>query len=124
MSDRAETETYSYLGPSGTFTWAALNQVPDAAGKVWRSVNNVGEALDEFPPAIQESAETSGCHRKQDIVHRCPVVVRDLTDHPEVAADEDEGAVRTDQFVEAGSGPRFCGKDLPHRGPPVADPAH
>jgi prephenate dehydratase len=47
MSPSAETETYSYLGPSGTFTWAALNQVPDAAGKVWRSVNNVGEALDD-----------------------------------------------------------------------------
>ncbi len=40
-------ETYSYLGPSGTFTWAALTQVPDAAGKAWRSVNNVGEALDD-----------------------------------------------------------------------------
>jgi prephenate dehydratase len=40
-------ETYSYLGPAGTFTWAALNQVPDAAGKTWRSVNNVGEALDD-----------------------------------------------------------------------------
>ncbi len=47
MPDSAETETYSYLGPSGTFTWAALTQVPDAAGKVWRSVNNVGEALDD-----------------------------------------------------------------------------
>jgi prephenate dehydratase len=40
-------ETYSYLGPTGTFTWAALMQVPDAAGKTWRSVNNVGEALDD-----------------------------------------------------------------------------
>lgn len=45
MSESAET--YSYLGPAGTFTWAALGQVPDAAGKVWRSVNNVGEALDD-----------------------------------------------------------------------------
>lgn len=40
-------ETYSYLGPAGTFTEAALKQVPDAEGKVWRSVNNVGEALDD-----------------------------------------------------------------------------
>jgi prephenate dehydratase len=40
-------ETYSYLGPAGTFTEAALKQVPDAAGKAWRSVNNVGEALDD-----------------------------------------------------------------------------
>jgi prephenate dehydratase len=40
-------ETYSYLGPVGTFTEAALKQVPEAAGKPWRSVNNVGEALDD-----------------------------------------------------------------------------
>lgn len=40
-------ETYSYLGPAGTFTWAALNKVPDAVGKQWRAVNNVGEALDD-----------------------------------------------------------------------------
>ena len=40
-------ETYSYLGPAGTFTWAALTQVPDAVGKTWRSVSNVGEALDD-----------------------------------------------------------------------------
>lgn len=40
-------ETYSYLGPAGTFTEAALKQVPQAAGKPWRSVNNVGEALDD-----------------------------------------------------------------------------
>lgn len=36
---------YSFLGPAGTFTEAALAQVPEAAGKPWRSVNNVGEAL-------------------------------------------------------------------------------
>jgi prephenate dehydratase len=41
------SETYSYLGPSGTFTEAALAQVPEAAGKDWHSVNNVGEALDD-----------------------------------------------------------------------------
>lgn len=39
--------TYSYLGPPGTFTEMALAQVPDAAGKPWRPVNNVGEALDD-----------------------------------------------------------------------------
>ncbi|GMA29136.1 prephenate dehydratase [Arenivirga flava] len=38
-------ESYSYLGPAGTFTEAALKQVEGAAGKPWRSVNNVGEAL-------------------------------------------------------------------------------
>lgn len=41
------SETYSYLGPSGTFTEAALAQVPEARGKEWRSVNNVGEAFDD-----------------------------------------------------------------------------
>ncbi len=38
-------ESYSYLGPAGTFTEAALKQVEGAADKPWRSVNNVGEAL-------------------------------------------------------------------------------
>jgi prephenate dehydratase len=38
-------DTYSYLGPAGTFTEAALSQVPEAQGRTWRSVNNVGEAL-------------------------------------------------------------------------------
>jgi prephenate dehydratase len=39
--------TYSYLGPAGTFTWTALDQVPDAAPERRRAVNNVGEALDD-----------------------------------------------------------------------------
>ena len=43
----APDETYSYLGPAGTFTEAALAQVVAAKGKTWRSVNNVGEALDD-----------------------------------------------------------------------------
>jgi prephenate dehydratase len=38
---------YSYLGPAGTFTEAALKQVPEAQGATWHSVNNVGEALDD-----------------------------------------------------------------------------
>ncbi len=38
-------DCYSFLGPAGTFTEAALAQVPEAAGKPWRAVNNVGEAL-------------------------------------------------------------------------------
>ncbi|TFD46370.1 prephenate dehydratase [Cryobacterium frigoriphilum] len=37
--------TYSFLGPVGTFTEAALAQVPEARGMPWRAVNNVGEAL-------------------------------------------------------------------------------
>jgi prephenate dehydratase len=48
MADpRAPLRTYSYLGPRGTFTEAALAQVPEAVGQNWRSVNNVGEALDD-----------------------------------------------------------------------------
>ena len=39
--------SYSYLGPAGTFTEAALKQVPEAVGAQWKSVNNVGEALDD-----------------------------------------------------------------------------
>ena len=37
--------TYSYLGPAGTFTEAALAQVPEARNQIWRSGRNVGEAL-------------------------------------------------------------------------------
>ncbi|MFI8593065.1 prephenate dehydratase [Microbacterium sp. NPDC078428] len=37
--------TYSYLGPAGTFTEAALAQVPEARNQRWRPVRNVGEAL-------------------------------------------------------------------------------
>jgi prephenate dehydratase len=37
---------YSYLGPAGTFTEAALEQVEAARGAEWRPVNNIGEALD------------------------------------------------------------------------------
>lgn len=44
-ADNPHPEGYSFLGPSGTFTEAALAQVPEAAGKPWRAVNNVGEAL-------------------------------------------------------------------------------
>ncbi|GAA3640410.1 prephenate dehydratase [Microbacterium awajiense] len=38
---------YSFLGPAGTFTEAALAQVPEARGQVWHPVHNVGEALDD-----------------------------------------------------------------------------
>ena len=47
MPETDPDKTYSYLGPAGTFTEAALAQVPDAAGKPWHAVNNVGEALDD-----------------------------------------------------------------------------
>ncbi len=43
--DEPTAVSYSYLGPAGTFTEAALKQVPDAVGATWHAVNNVGEAL-------------------------------------------------------------------------------
>lgn len=45
MPNAKPDDTYSFLGPAGTFTEAALAQVPEAVGKTWRAVNNVGEAL-------------------------------------------------------------------------------
>jgi prephenate dehydratase len=48
MSEQpSPTSVYSYLGPAGTFTWHALGQVPEAQGAEWRSVSNVGEALND-----------------------------------------------------------------------------
>lgn len=71
--------TYSYLGPVGTFTWAALRQVPEAAGQTWRSVNNVGEALDDVTSgrsigaviAIENSVE-GGVSATQDALANIP----------------------------------------------------
>ncbi|MGI6877197.1 prephenate dehydratase [Microbacterium sp. gxy059] len=40
-----EPRTYSYLGPAGTFTEAALAQVQEAQGQRWNPVANVGAAL-------------------------------------------------------------------------------
>jgi prephenate dehydratase len=71
--------TYSYLGPTGTFTEAALAQVPEAAGQNWRSVNNVGEALDDVTSgrsiaamiAIENSVE-GGVSATQDALASIP----------------------------------------------------
>jgi prephenate dehydratase len=73
------SETYSYLGPAGTFTEAALKQVPEAAGKPWRSVNNVGEALADVTSgrsvaaiiAIENSIE-GGVSAAQDALAKVP----------------------------------------------------
>ena len=72
-------ETYSYLGPAGTFTEAALKQVPEATGKHWRSVNNVGEALSDVTTgrstaamiAIENSIE-GGVSATQDALATVP----------------------------------------------------
>src|SRR3954468_5628773 len=70
---------YSYLGPAGTFTEAALKQVPEAAGQPWRPVNNVGEALDDVVTgrsvaamiAIENSVE-GGVSATQDALASIP----------------------------------------------------
>ena len=70
---------YSYLGPAGTFTWQALGQVPEAAGAEWRSVSNVGEALDDVVSgrsvgamiAVENSVE-GGVSATQDALATIP----------------------------------------------------
>lgn len=51
-----ECRTYSYLGPAGTFTEAALDQVAEARGQNWRAVHNVGEALDDVLEGRSDAA--------------------------------------------------------------------
>lgn len=51
-----ERRTYSYLGPAGTFTEAALEQVAEARGQNWRAVHNVGEALDDVLSGVSDAA--------------------------------------------------------------------
>ncbi|MDR6689146.1 prephenate dehydratase [Microbacterium sp. 1154] len=48
--------TYSYLGPAGTFTEAALAQVPEARDQIWRPVRNVGEALADVVEGRSDAA--------------------------------------------------------------------
>jgi prephenate dehydratase len=79
MPEPTSAATYSYLGPAGTFTWAALRQVPEAEGQTWRSVNNVGEALDDVVTgrsagaviAIENSVE-GGVSATQDALANIP----------------------------------------------------
>lgn len=79
MPELTAQQTYSYLGPAGTFTEAALKQVPEAVGAVWRSVNNVGEALDDVVSgrsvaamiAIENSVE-GGVSATQDALATIP----------------------------------------------------
>jgi prephenate dehydratase len=71
--------TYSYLGPAGTFTEAALKQVPQAVGQTWKPVNNVGEAFDDVISgrsvaamiAIENSVE-GGVSATQDALANIP----------------------------------------------------
>ena len=52
----ARLRRYSYLGPAGTFTEAALKQVPEAAGMDWAPVANIGEALDDVTSGVSDAA--------------------------------------------------------------------
>ena len=59
MTDAAPAparRTYSYLGPAGTFTEAALAQVPEARGHTWSAVRNVGEALADVVEGRSDAA--------------------------------------------------------------------
>ncbi|MPS76031.1 MAG: prephenate dehydratase [Microbacterium sp.] len=56
MNAVTDRRTYSYLGPAGTFTEAALDQVAEARGQVWRPVHNVGEALDDVLEGRSDAA--------------------------------------------------------------------
>ncbi|MFV0319301.1 MAG: prephenate dehydratase [Microbacterium sp.] len=47
---------YSFLGPAGTFTEAALAQVPEARGQEWHPVHNVGEALADVVEGRSDAA--------------------------------------------------------------------
>jgi len=47
---------YSYLGPAGTFTEAALAQVPEARDQIWRPVRNVAEALADVVDGRSDAA--------------------------------------------------------------------
>lgn len=54
--DAPPRRTYSFLGPAGTFTEAALAQVPEARGQQWRPVRNVGEALSDVVEGRSDAA--------------------------------------------------------------------
>lgn len=57
MSQTSETaRSYSYLGPAGTFTEAALKQVEAARGQTWRPVSNLGEALNDVVTGVSDAA--------------------------------------------------------------------
>lgn len=79
MKPVTERRTYSYLGPAGTFTEAALDQVAEARGQDWRPVHNVGEALadvlegrsDAAMIAIENSIE-GGVSTTQDALATLP----------------------------------------------------
>lgn len=53
---RASLRRYSFLGPAGTFTEAALRQVAEAQGQEWAPVSNIGEALSDVVAGRSDAA--------------------------------------------------------------------
>lgn len=56
MTEASQIRRYSYLGPAGTFTEAALKQVPEAADQEWNPVANLGEALNDVVDGSSDAA--------------------------------------------------------------------
>ncbi|WP_053387280.1 prephenate dehydratase [Leucobacter japonicus] len=54
--ESSASRRYSYLGPAGTFTEAALKQVPEAVGQHWHPVDNLGEALNDVVTGASDAA--------------------------------------------------------------------
>ena len=52
----ASPVTYTFLGPAGTFTEAALLQVPDAAAAIRIPSSNVNTALDKVRDGSADAA--------------------------------------------------------------------
>lgn len=52
----APLRRYSFLGPAGTFTEAALRQVPEARDQEWKPVANIGEALNDVVTGTSDAA--------------------------------------------------------------------
>lgn len=52
----SSTRRYSFLGPAGTFTEAALRQVVEAQGQEWAPVANIGEALNDVVTGLSDAA--------------------------------------------------------------------
>lgn len=52
----APLRRYSFLGPAGTFTEAALRQVAEAQGQEWAPVANIGEALNDVVTGLSDAA--------------------------------------------------------------------
>lgn len=67
-------DAYSYLGPAGTYTEAALQQVPAAEGAPWRAVGNIGEALDD----VLEGRSTAAMMAIENTVEGGVAAVLDL----------------------------------------------